>query len=202
MPSACLPSPATTNQSTHPLANFPNPAPQQFKRHGSTTGRVKNLLASGSRPGVECCHLIHSINFMSYIIINPVPIIRVFALVFFLPCVLCAAEPTEVRSWKSTAGSSIEARAKSLDGGVVALELWVGASLRTRSENSRRKTAPCWRNISAGPAERTPRGSASPPRWRIPWQGGGADRGTGFSLFPLFAEIAQSRPQGSAALLH
>lgn len=35
---------------------------------------------------------------------------------------LSAAEPTESRTWKSTAGTSLEAKAKSIDGGVVTFE--------------------------------------------------------------------------------
>ncbi len=60
--------------------------------------------------------------------------IRMLAVVPLLSGFLPAAESTEVRSWKSTAGTSIEARAKSLDGGVVTLVTPAGREIKVPAD--------------------------------------------------------------------
>ena len=61
---------------------------------------------------------------------RPRLLIRFVAAYCLLSGILNAAGPTELRSWKSTAGSNIEARATSYAGGVVTLETATGRVLK------------------------------------------------------------------------
>lgn len=71
---------------------------------------------------------------MSSLFFNTAELMRGLALTFFVCSFAHAAEPTGVRSWKSTAGSDIEARAKSIDGGVVTLETPSGREIKVPTE--------------------------------------------------------------------
>ena len=59
--------------------------------------------------------------------------IRIFAWCFYLVAIAGAA-PTELHIWKSTAGTSLEARATSVEGGVVTLETAAGKIVKLKAE--------------------------------------------------------------------
>lgn len=59
--------------------------------------------------------------------------IKIFAWCFYLFAIAGAA-PTELHIWKSTAGTSLEARATSVEGGVVTLETTAGKVIKLKAE--------------------------------------------------------------------